>query len=279
MISRRTKTAFCRVCAALLLFAAAADGGEELRVTATTSLLGCAASRLGGERVRVTTLVPPGACPGHFDMKPSEARSVEECDLLLRHGFESFLPRSLPRSVRTLAVRPSENEMTPPGQAEAARSIAAAFAGMRPAWGAFFRARLDAYLAELDAAGRVIARDAEALGVRGVPVAVSVRLEPFFRWMGFREIFAFGIPEDLTPREMARHVERARRMGVALVADNAQSGADTGLPIARGTGAGHVTLSFFPERGGYVEALRRNAGLVIEGVKAWEAKRSQRSGR
>ena len=128
-----------------------------------------------------TTLVPPGACPGHFDMKPSEARSVEECDLLLRHGFESFLPRSLPRSVRTLAVRPSENEMTPPGQAEAARSIAAAFAGMRPAWGAFFRARLDAYLAELDAAGRVIARDAEALGVRGVPVAVSVRLEPFFR--------------------------------------------------------------------------------------------------
>ncbi|MDD5557034.1 MAG: metal ABC transporter substrate-binding protein [bacterium] len=278
MTSRPPLACLRLAAAAALLLCGVAAAGEELRVAATTSLLGCAASRVGGERVRVTVMVPPGACPGHFDMKPSEARSIEECDLLLRHGFESFLPRALPRRVRDLAVRPAENDMIPPGQAEAARLVAEAFAEMRPEWGAFFRERLGAYLEELGAAGREITGAAETLGVREVPVAVSVRLEPFFRWMGFRRILAYGIPEEMTPRKMAGHIERAKRMEVALVADNAQSGSDTGLPIARETGAGHVVLRFFPERDGYVETLRRNAELVIEGVKAWEARRSPTSG-
>ena len=46
--------------------------GEESRaeVAVTNSYLGCAVRELCGDDTEVLCLVPPGMCPGHFDISP-----------------------------------------------------------------------------------------------------------------------------------------------------------------------------------------------------------------
>jgi zinc transport system substrate-binding protein len=274
LISRpRRHASFFSLCVLALFLCHGFAAGEKLQVVATTSLLGCAASRVGGDRVNVTVLVPPGSCPGHFDMKPSEARSIEDCDILLRHGFESFLPESLPGSVSDVRVKTTANEMTPESQEEIAKSVAGAFSSAAPEEKKYFHEQTEAYLAGLKkAAGRIRGEAAEA-GVEDIPVAASVRLVGFLNWMGFKKILAFCISEEMTPAVMGELIDRAKEMQVALVMDNRQSGSSTGMPIARETKAAHLVLSFFPGEEGYIDGLEKNAGKVLEEVRKWKEKR------
>jgi len=64
--------------------------------------------------------------------------------------------------------------------------------------------------------------------------------------MGLKVVATYGRAEDLTPAEWQRVTVAAREAGGRLVIDNLQSGANTGVGLARELGAQHVTLSNFP---------------------------------
>ncbi|MFN4071300.1 MAG: metal ABC transporter substrate-binding protein [Thermus caldifontis] len=67
-------------------------------VVATTPVLADLVRQIGGGRVRVESVVPLGADPHAFDLRPSTALQVSRARLLFANGLglEAFLPRLLP---------------------------------------------------------------------------------------------------------------------------------------------------------------------------------------
>ena len=60
----------------------------RIKVVATTTHIASLVSEIGGERVDLVTLIPGGACPGHFDIGPVTARKIADADLFISHFWE-----------------------------------------------------------------------------------------------------------------------------------------------------------------------------------------------
>jgi zinc transport system substrate-binding protein len=94
------------VAASLFLFSLAAQA--EVRVLTSIKPLQLIAAAVQGELGQPEALLPPGASPHHFALRPSDVRRVQSADLLYWIGadMESFLPRVLSsRELPSVAVQ------------------------------------------------------------------------------------------------------------------------------------------------------------------------------
>ena len=71
-----------------------AAGRKRPAVTATTTMIGSMLDLLSGGELEIRVLIPPGSCPGHFDLKPADAVHLSQADLVIRHDFQAYLDRS-----------------------------------------------------------------------------------------------------------------------------------------------------------------------------------------
>ena len=72
-------------------------GVENLHVVTTTPILYSLAAKVLGDRGTLTNLVPSGASPENYALRPQDAKILERADVLVRVGldFERFLERPL----------------------------------------------------------------------------------------------------------------------------------------------------------------------------------------
>lgn len=147
-------------------------GGRTVRVAATTNFITDLASEIGGERVEVTGLMGPGVDPHLYKASAGDVTTLREADIIFYGGLElegrmSDLFEELGATRPTVAVtrdipeadlrRPSDYEgkydphvwFDVPLWQIAARTTADALAELDPQNAAGYRARADAYIAEL----------------------------------------------------------------------------------------------------------------------------------
>lgn len=94
--------------AVILGFSITASASAEVRVLTSIKPLQLIAAAIQDGVGTPDVLLPPGASPHHFTLRPSDIRNVREADLLYWIGpdLETFLPRVLEgRSATTLAVQ------------------------------------------------------------------------------------------------------------------------------------------------------------------------------
>src|SRR5690606_16899762 len=83
--------------AVIALFLLSLAAQAEVRVLTRIKPLQLIAAAVQGETGRPEVLLPPGASPHHFALRPSDVRRVQGADLLYWIGpdMENFLPRVL----------------------------------------------------------------------------------------------------------------------------------------------------------------------------------------
>ncbi|MCH1927137.1 metal ABC transporter substrate-binding protein, partial [Shewanella sp. C31] len=155
-------------------------------VVPTTPILASIGEAVAGGRFRIESVVPPGADPHAFDLRPSVVRQLAEARLLMANGLglEPYLPRLkalLPPGAEVLELAPRMPDpvcgllglrekgvhlhgdcdphmwLDPTYGVRYAEAMAQAFARLDPAGEAQFRRNLEAFRA------RALAED-EALG-------------------------------------------------------------------------------------------------------------------
>lgn len=267
------KRALACITVGMWLGVAVGSPARPLRVTATTSLLASLLREVGGSRVQVSVLIPPASCPGHFDLRPGDVVTIKRSRALFAHQFERFVDRigeMAGEEARVYRIDIHDNWLVPATCLQASEQIANALSHLDPPGAREYQrnlSRLRQRVRALDVEMRKQLRDA---GVPGTPVVGSEMLEPLLRWMGLKVIATYGRAEDLTPAEWHRVTTSARQAGVRLLIDNLQSGAGTGVELARDLKAEHVLLSNFP--GGFPntqsweKCLRENVRRVVSAV-------------
>ena len=219
-------------------------------VVATNAIFGEFAAIIGEDLIEVFTITPMGFCPAHYDLRPSDIAAVTDAALVIYQGFEPWMEtllasvESSQHPVQTIQLTGEWNR--PSYAIEKCEAIAEALSETLPESTATFEKNVATYRDKLTALAEVLQEKAGRLGVGNVSV-ISMQWQFFFvSWLGFDVVATYGMPENLSLKDLIELRKIGEENEVVLVIDNLQSGADFGGKLAEEIGAVHVVLSNFP---------------------------------
>jgi len=233
-------------------------------------------------KLKAHTLIPPGLCPGHYDVKPSDVETLANSRVLIIHNWQQNM-----KNINGL-VEAADNPdlvikvidvpdmpMVPQIQAETTDKIAQALGEIDPENSAYYQEKAAERTQAILAKGEEVKDKLQDANVSGIKVLCVEYQAGFAEWAGFDVVATYGRPEDLSVAEVEELIVEAKEAGVALVIDNLQSGATaTSETMAQDIGAIQVTISNFP--GGFEntetweKAIDKNVDLLLEALNEWE---------
>jgi ABC-type Zn uptake system ZnuABC Zn-binding protein ZnuA len=255
-----------RVILSLVLFVSIPVSGNcvkkeytKLKVVATTTHIASIVSEIGRDKVEVITLVPGNMCPGHFDMEPGTMKKIVQSKLFISHSWEKWITNLFSkidsRELIKKSVSTQGNWMMPEVNTKAASEIYGILLENNMQNKDYYLKNLNEYTMKVET---LSADTQKKVNCKGIKLICSEQQKDFLAWLGFTVIKAYGRQDDLNVREVADIMALAKKEDVRIVVDNLQSGADTGLRMAKDLHAHHVTLSNFPLNNSYFETLQEN---------------------
>jgi zinc transport system substrate-binding protein len=265
-----------------ILFTLSSCAQPSTDIMAGSSLISNIIQDVAGDKMETRTLIPPGLCPGHYDVKPSDIEALANSKALFIHDYQQYFQNvngaveaaENPDLIITV-LNVTGNWMVPAVQAEAVGKIAQALVQLDPENAAYYQERAADREQAILAYGEDVKNELQEAGVDGVKVLCADMQVGFVQWAGFDIVATFGRPEDLSPADVDQLVTEAQEAGVALVIDNLQSGSATlGATMEQDIEAIPVTISNFP--GGlentetWEKAIDKNVDLLLEALNEWE---------
>jgi len=249
------------------------SSAEKIKVICTTTTMKYFVEEVGGARVDAISLVQPGICPDHFDVRPSVVSEINDSSLVVYHGVEPWLDGMINASenkdVKKLLLNGPWG--TPPLAKAKINSIKDALIEIDPKNKAYYEKNATDVSKELDALNEKILAEAKALGTSDYKAIVMAWQKPFSEWIGLKVIEIYQPPETLSVQTVQNLVVKGKDEKVAFVIDNLQSGTTLGAQMADEIGGRHVVFSNFPEAvpgtDTIAEMIQYNADQLFSSIK------------
>jgi zinc transport system substrate-binding protein len=262
------------VIALVCFFAGCSDKPKEgnaknkrVIVTSDTILSCITTSLLPSDRYSIESILPPGQCPGHYDVKLSDIEKMKKADLIVSFRGMSFMNKAGADSGTQLPVDTERrNWMAPDSYLHGLSLLADGLSKHFPEDKNRIMSRKEDAIREVRADANLLIQRIKKAGLFGKPIiASSMQKEPL-EWMGFRVVGEYGRPEAMSAREVVRLSKTGRENHVIIIVDNLQSGPEAGKGIAETLGVPHVVLTNFPSEKGYLATLGDNVNAVVTAV-------------
>jgi zinc transport system substrate-binding protein len=233
-------------------------------------------------KLNAHTLIPPGTCPGHYDVKPSDVETLANSRVLIIHNWQQNM-KSITGLVEAAdnpdlvikVIDVPDMPMVPQIQAETIDKIAQILVEVDGENTTYYRQKAAERTQAILAKGDKLKDKLQDANVSGVQVLCVEYQAGFAEWAGFDVVTTYGRPGELSPADVEQLITEAKEAGVALVIDNLQSGATaTSESMAQDIGAIQVTISNFP--GGFdntetwEKTIDKNVDLLLEALHEWE---------
>lgn len=251
-------------------------------IMAGSSLIANVIQDVAGDRLETRTLIPPGTCPGHYDVKTSDIEALANSRALFVHNFQQTyenvtgaIEAAENPDLVIVVLNVTGNWMVPAVQAEGVSKIAQALGEIYPENAVYYQGNATERAQVILAYGEQVRIRLLGAGVQGVKVICAEMQAGFVQWAGFDVVATFGRPEDLSMTDQAQLVTEANQAGAVLIIDNLQSGSETlGPAIEQDVEAIPVTISNFPggleDTGTWEKAIDRNVDLLLAALNEWE---------
>ena len=235
-------------------------------ILCTTTLIAGMVESLAAGDLAVHSLIPPGSCPGHFDLKPRDAMALSEAKVILRHDYQRYLDDKLSAQNRSLTIESlaSVGHLSiPANYLHVLSQVRGVLARHYPHLKANLNLNYEAAVSQIKGVERHMQARAAGMGLGRTPVLASAMQAEFLTWLGLEVVGTFtDSPDELSVRRLRELVRIARRTGARAVVGNLQSdtervartiGQEIGLPVCM--------LSNFP---GTNESNGTYAGLLLD---------------
>jgi len=246
-----------------------------------SSLIADVAQDIADGKLEIHNLIPPGMCPGHYDVKPSDIETLANSKALIIHNWQQdkanitgLIEAANNPNLSIKVIDVKDAPMIPKVQAETVDKIAQALSDIDPKNSAYYRERADRRTQSVLAKGEEIKNRLQEVKAGEVKVICMEHQAGFAKWAGFDIVATYSRPEELSVAEVEQLVTKAKQAGVALVIDNLQSGGVRKSEVmAQDIGARQVTISNFP--GGFEgtetweKAIDKNVDLLLEALAQW----------
>jgi len=220
------------------------------RLASATSYLESAAQEFFGGEADFVRLAEPGTCPGHFDIRPSQAADLRRCRALVRFDFQSSLDKFLDakgtNGPAVVEVRIHNGLGLPESYLSACRQIGAALV----ARGFLEQTNEETTLQAVAARMAVLAQEATnqvaQAGLSGVSVITSVHQKDFCEWLGLKVVATFRAADTASVAEIDDAITAGQLTEVKLVIANLPEGRRTADALAERLGARVAAFGNFP---------------------------------
>ncbi len=246
-------------------------------ISVSNSYLYAIVRDLCGDQTAVFCIVPPGMCPGHFDIKPSDAQRLFQSRLLLAFDFQQSIGKSLPQNGRGPAFH---TVTAPPGLCipqtylSMTHHVADILMAHYPQRQAEFRERLvqiDRRIKELEAE---CAAAAESLNLLESPVLSSRHQAEFAKWLGLNVVSDFSGSDTETAANINTALRQSDSYGLRWIIANQQEGTQLAKAMAERLKTPVAVFSNFPNTAGcsvnypaFDELVRSNIRQLTEAPK------------
>lgn len=224
--------------------------GPPAEIAVTNSYLAAVCRDLLGEDRGVLVLSGAGSCPGHFDVRPSQARAMRDCRLVLRFDFQQSLDAKLSawggRETAIAPVSVADGLCVPTCYLSACRQVAEAMVerDLLAADAAKDRlAEIERQTTELQAELSERVRQA---GLAGTAVLASGHQAGFCRSLGLQVAGTFRGADQAGVAGIDRAIEQGEQAGVTLVIANRPEGRKLADALADRLDARVVLFGNFP---------------------------------
>jgi zinc/manganese transport system substrate-binding protein/manganese/iron transport system substrate-binding protein len=237
------------------------DGGEALRVVATTTQVADLAANVGGDRVQVTSLLKPGIDAHDYEPSPADIDTIARADVVLQNGvgLEEWLGDTIESSgfggpvvdtSQGVRLRMVDGEADPhiwqnPRNAQLmAANIERGLATAEPAATADFEANLAAYTKQLETLDAEVERRIDGLANRKVVTnhdAFGYYLDRYGLELAGSVIPSFDSSAELSGRDIRDLVAKIKATGVKAIFSETTLPPETAETIGREAGVKVVT--------------------------------------
>jgi len=261
-----------------LLWAGCEDKpGHESRaeIAVTNSYLGCVVRDLCGDDEEVLCLAPPGMCPGHFDISPSQVRRLRDCRMLLLFDFQERIEGTLSRlkenGLKTASVTKSGGLCVPETYLAACRQVNDILSAEYPKSRSGRQQRPDTIEKRLQDLRKELLGKVQQAGLSSAEVLTSNHQADFARWLSLETVATFVGSDIETAAGIDHCIKKAKGRDVRFVIANKQEGTGIAEALAERLGAKAVVFGNFPEAtgraSGFDELLRANVQALLEAAK------------
>jgi zinc transport system substrate-binding protein len=222
----------------------------------------------------ILNLVPPGACPGHFDLSPRVLPSVHGAQLILRHDYQGVLEekiRSTGAGPAPVLVIPTPSSLLiPDNYLKLQKQILGHLAGRFPE--ARVQMEENAQAEEERKAAFLARLKEQSPAWKGKKAIASAHQKEFAEWLGLEVAGSVARPEDLGPRDLQRLVG----LEADVVIANLQEGTQAAQALSERLKKPMAVFSNFantPDYGqGYWGLLDENVKRLQEGLDTGKQK-------
>lgn len=249
------------------------SSAEKIKVICTTTTMKYFVEEVGGGRVDVISLVQPGICPDHFDVRPSIVSEINNASLVVYHGIEPWLEDMINASenkdVKKLMLQGAWG--TPDLAKGKINSIKEALVEIDPKNKSYYEKNAADISLELDSLNQEIKARAQTIGVSDYKAIVMAWQKPFSEWIGLQVVQTYQPPETLSAQDVETLVQKGKLDGVSFVIDNLQSGTTLGGQMAEEMRGRHIIFSNYPEAipgtDTIAEMIRYNADQLFNTIE------------
>jgi zinc transport system substrate-binding protein len=226
-------------------------------------------SLLPREVFEVAVILPPGQCPGHYDLKLSDIARVKNADLVVSFSGMPFMRGAKIDETRHFPIDTAgRNWMVPDAYITGLEMLADKFSKLYPESAPLIMERKEQVVREVSEKIASLDASIKNANTGRKTVIASSMIREQLEWMGFRVAGEYNRPESISAKEIANLIRIGRAEDAVLIADNLQSGPDAGKGISEALGAAHVTLANFPLEQGYIVTLHDNVHAALSAAQA-----------
>ena len=233
-----------------LLLAACGLRSRPADLACGSSYLEAAVRDVTQQPLSMLRLAEPGTCPGHFDIRPSQAAALRQCRLVLRFDFQQALDAQAQAgtpdgpAVGIVSVR--SGMCVPETYLEVCQQIIPPLARWQQRPPEAYHSQLSAIRQRLQALEHHLRAQVSNAALAGVPVVASKRQRDFCEWLGLQVAGDFVGADIARPSELEKAIHAGRAAGARLVIANLPEGRKAADFIADALGAKVVVFGNFP---------------------------------
>ena len=249
------KYILCLLLILIVVFCGCKESGtpDKPQIAVSSSYLAAAVRDICGDDTDVLLLTPPGMCPGHFDISPSQISQLSQSRLLLVFDFQYSVADSLRRleqkGLNIRSVPAPEGLCVPQNYVAVVKFTAELLSEINPEKTDFYQAKteqIEERIKELSAMLRAKARCAKVCKKNAIVAAHQLN---FANWLGVRVVSVFGDNDNQTAYDISNTLEQVGDADVAVIIANKQQGSAAADALANRFEATVVQWSNFPELG------------------------------
>ena len=266
------------VSTAILFLSGCANKGKQTNnaeIAVTNSYLQCAVQDICGDANEGFCLAPPGMCPGHFDISPSQVNQLSKCKMLLLFDFQGKVESSLAglkdKGLKTFLIKSYAGMCIPQVYFDTCEEVCKVLSSEFPEKKDFFEQRLNLVQERMNNLSDELQTKISEAGLSSVQVLASGHQSEFANWLGLETVAKFSGSDSETPGNINNCLNIAKQKDVKFIIANKQEGTYLADSLTDRLNIKSIIFSNFPDSTenftGFDSLVRRNVNEIIKAAQ------------